>query len=445
MKKLLKLVLALAMVLGLTACGGGKSGTTTVEVWHTFTEGQEKLLEEIAAEFTAANEGVEVKVINTGSPDDFKGKVTDSVANGVGTNVIFDFASYATTFDIEGQSYLLDLEKYWGDWDYKAELSSLGLYEEATNFSDGKLHVAPVYTAGALLFSNEAIYEACGVKVPTTWDEMKTAAKTIYEKTGIVGLALDSPSDFIQLLIYQANGGQIVDLENNKVAFNTAEVQKWLEWWAEGVQEGYFVFKAIDAGGYCSADINNAAVASYIGSSAGIPYLNFDGKTFVSKVTDAETQIFSDSALLEGKTAKLVANRVPMMDPNDQYGQAGIIWTRSAIGFNSGNEAENQAAANFIKYFVEQNERWVIELNANTPYKAVEESATYQAHVAGDKALTALAAQVPVSFVAPNHAAASEMREEFKTLCQGVLAKGYDAATALKTAADKIQAAWDKK
>lgn len=444
MKKLLKLVLALAMVLGLTACGGGNSGTTTVEIWHTFTEGQEKLLEEIAAEFTAANEGVEVKVINTGSPDDFKGKVTDSVANGVGPNVIFDFASYATTFDIEGQNYLLDLEAYWGDWDYKSTLSSLGLYEEGTNFSDGKLHVAPVYTAGALLFSNEAIYEACGVSVPTTWDEMKTAAKTIYEKTGIVGLALDSPSDFIQLLVYQCNGGKMIDLENNKVAFNTAEVQKWLEWWAEGVQEGYFVFKAIDAGGYCSADINNAAVASYIGSSAGIPYLNFDGKTFVKELTDANTQIFTSSDLLAGKTAKLVANRVPMMDANDEYGKAGIIWTRSAIAFNTGNEAENQAAANFVKYFVEQNERWVIELNANTPYKAVEESATYQAHVAGDKALTALAEQVPVSFVAPNFQGVSEWREEAKTLAQGVLAADYDAATALKNAADKVQAAMDK-
>ncbi|MBR5795315.1 MAG: extracellular solute-binding protein [Erysipelotrichaceae bacterium] len=444
MKKLVKLVLALAMVLGLTACGGGKTSGVTVEVWHTFTEGQEKLLETIADEFEAANAGVTVNVINTGSPDDFKGKVTDSVANGVGPNVIFDFASYATTFDIEGQNYLLDLEKYWGNWDYKGALSSAGLYEEATNFSDGKLHVAPVYTAGALLFSNEAIYEACGVKVPTTWDEMKTAAKTIYEKTGIVGLALDSPSDFMQLLIYQANGGQIVDLENNKVAFNTAEVEKWLEWWAEGVQEGYFVFKAIDAGGYCSADINNAAVASYIGSSAGIPYLNFDGKTFVTELTDAETQIFTTSKLLEGKTAKLVANRVPMMDPNDEYGKAGIIWTRSAIGFNSGNEDENQAAADFIKFFVEQNERWVIELNANTPYKAVEESATYQAHVAGDKALTALAEQVPVSFVAPNFQGVSEMREEAKTLAQGVLAAGWNAKTALQTAADKVQAAMDK-
>lgn len=444
MKKLFTLLLTLVLAASLVACGSSKSNGTTISIWHTFTEGQEKLLNTIADEFEAANEGITVEVINTGSPDDFKGKVTDSVANGVGPNVIFDFASYATTFDIEGQNYLLDFQKYWGDWDYESTLSSAGLYEEATNFSDGKLHVAPVYTAGMLLFSNEAIYEAAGVEIPTTWEEMKTASKAIYEKTGIVGLALDSPSDFIQLLIYQSNGGKIVDLENNTVAFNTKEVQEVLEWWAEGVQEGYFVFKAIDAGGYCSADINNAAVASYLGSSAGIPYLNFDGKTFVSELTDAETQIFTSSELLAGKTAKLTVNRVPMLNADDTYGQAGIIWTRSAIGFNTGDEAENQAAADFVKYFVEQNERWVIELNANTPYKAVEESDTYKAHVAGDKALTALATQVPVSFVAPNFQGVSEMREEAKALAQGVLAEGYDAATALQTSADKVQAAMNK-
>ena len=42
MKKLFKLVLALAMVLGLAACGGNKtSKEATIEIWHTFTEGQE--------------------------------------------------------------------------------------------------------------------------------------------------------------------------------------------------------------------------------------------------------------------------------------------------------------------------------------------------------------------------------------------------------------------
>ena len=125
MKKIAKLMLALMMVLSLVACGNNNStstGKTTIEVWHTFTEGQEALLNTIAEEFMAANEGVTVDVINTGSPNEFQGKVTDSVSNGVGPNLLFEYGSYAKSF--EGTDFLLNVEDYWGDYDYKSTLLS---------------------------------------------------------------------------------------------------------------------------------------------------------------------------------------------------------------------------------------------------------------------------------------------------------------------------------
>ena len=237
---------------------------------------------------------------------------------------------------------------------------------------------------------------------------IRTASKTIYDKLGVPGYVLDSPSDFMQLLIYQANGGKLVDLEKNEVAFNNEEVLKWLQWWEKGVKAGYFqTGPSVD---YCSSDINNGLVASYTGSSAGIPYLTVENLTVA---------------------------RVPMMSTAETE-NAGIIWTRGAIGFNTGNEAENQATADFVKYFIENNERWVIELNGNTPYKAVEESATYQAHAAADKALNALNDQVPYSFIAPAFSAATQLRTELETLLKGAAGADYDAKTALQTAYDNV-------
>ena len=412
MKKLLKLAIALMMVLSVTACGGSKqeTGNAEIEIWHTFTKGQEELLNTLANEFMAANEGITVKVVNTGSSGEFQGKVTDSVINGVGPNLIFEYASYAKSFDIEGVNYLLSFEDYW-DFDFRSTLSSDTYYKEGTNFSDGKLHVAPVYTAGMLLFCNQDLFDQAGVAIPTTWEELTTASKTIYDKLGVPGYVLDSPSDFMQLLIYQSNGGTLVDLDKNQVAFNNAEVLKWLQWWEEGVKAGYFqTGPSVD---YCSSDINNGLVASYTGSSAGIPYLT---------------------------VKNLTVTRVPMMSTAETE-NAGIIWTRGAIGFNTGNEAENQATADFVKFFVEQNERWVIELNANSPYKAVLESPTYQAHVANDKALTALAEQIPVSFVAPVFTGVTEMRNELGTLIKGVANKDFNAKNALQQVADNVNKA----
>ena len=60
MKKLFKLMLAGFMAVSLCACGGKKISTkgATIEIWHTFTEGQEELLETLAQEYMDANEGV---------------------------------------------------------------------------------------------------------------------------------------------------------------------------------------------------------------------------------------------------------------------------------------------------------------------------------------------------------------------------------------------------
>ena len=412
MKKLFKLMLAGLMAVSLAACGKTGSKETTIQIWHTFTEGQEKLLNEIAQEYMDAHEGAKIEVHNTGAAKEFQVKVTQSVAEGVGPNLIFEYSSFARSF--ESGNYLLDFESYWGaDYDYASTLSGKELYVEATNFADGKLHIVPVYTAGALLFSNQDIYDQYGQKVPTTWDELKESSKAIYEKSGgkVVGISFDSLTDFAQLLSYQCNNGAIVDLENNTPAFNTDEMLKWVEWWAEGVKAGYFQVAAQAADGYNSGDINNGLIASYVGSSAGMPYL---------------------------KVANLTVTRVPAMAYDGTSKQAGVIWTRGAIGFDKGDEAQNKLTADFVKYFIEQNERWVIELNGNTPYKAVEQSATYQAHASADKALNALNDQVPYSFIAPAFSAATQLRTELETLLKGAAGADYDAKTALQTAYDNV-------
>lgn len=419
MKKLLLMLLSIAMVCTLSACSKNDSANTnedgekpvTISIWHTFTEGQEELLNTIANEYMDDHSNVTIEVVNTGAASEYQGKVTDSVINGVGPNLIFEFSTFAKSFDIEGADYLLSFEDYW-DFDYKATLDSEGLYEEATNFSDGKLHIVPVYTAGAVLFCNQDIYDEAGVAIPTTWDEVKEASKTIYEKTGVVGLSLDSLADFEQLLIYQCNGGKIVDLDNKQALFNNANVLKWLQWWEEGVDEGYFQVAAQAADGYNSSDINNGLVASYIGSSAGLPYLTVKNLTVV---------------------------RVPMISEKD-IENAGIIWTRGAIGFDTGDEAENAATADFVKYFISQNERWVLELNANTPYKDVAASSSYQQHVASDKALSALADQIPYSFVAPVFTGATEMRNEITAMMKAAADPNFDAQAALENCANNVNA-----
>ena len=415
MKKLIKLMLALTMAAGLAACGSKapvEEEATTITIWHTFTEESEKLLEQIADDFEAEHENITVDVKGGYDQKTFESVVTDAVTNGVGPNLIFNFATFAKNFD--GYDKLISFDDYW-DFNY-ADITSAGIYDEATNFSDGKVHVVPVYTAGPVLFVNKTIYDECGVSIPTTWDEVKTASKTIYEKKGVVGLSIDSLADFAQLLIYQTHQGQIADLEKNEVIWNDEETLKWVEWWAEGVNEGYFQVAAQGADGYNSGDINSGLIASYIGSSAGIPYLD-----------------------LSGINGELACARVPMVSEAD-YENAGLIWNRSAIGFK-GTEAQNKAVADFVEYFIGRNAEWVKVLNANSPYTEVQEDKDYQEFVKSDIALTALEAQTPYSFVAPVFTGSTEMRTQLQELFKGPADPSFDAKTALQNAADKTNAA----
>jgi len=426
MKKLFKLALAMMLVFGMAACGTGNGGTDTpagdepkevkFAIWHTFTKAQETMLQDFAAEYMAAHEGVTIDVIGGYDYATFEGTVSDAVTNGVGPQVIFNYSSFAKNFD--GYDMLLPVEEY---WDFKlSDVTSANYVEEASAFDDGKVYAVPMQTTGPLLFVNKTIYDELGLTIPRTWDELKANSKKIYEEKGIVGFAVDSATDFAQVLILQTHDGEYVDLANKKVVWNDSELTTWVEWWAEGVREGYFQLKAQSADGYNSGDINSGILASYIGSSAGLPYLGGQG-------ADA--------------TWELAVTTIPVID---EESVEVVNWNRSAIGFKTGDEATDAAIADFIAYLITQNGRWVQILNAYSPYYAVQEDADYQNFVSNDLALTALGKQLVNGIVPPTFSGANQVRTELDTMMKGVLNEGWTAEQAVNTAATNAEAAMNE-
>ena len=118
MKKLFKLALAMMLVLGMAACGTGNGGADTpagdepkevkFAIWHTFTKAQETMLQDFAAEYMAAHEGVTIDVIGGYDYATFEGTVSDAVTNGVGPQVIFNYSSFAKNFDGYDNSSVLE-------------------------------------------------------------------------------------------------------------------------------------------------------------------------------------------------------------------------------------------------------------------------------------------------------------------------------------------------
>ena len=402
MKKLFKIALVALMAFTMFACGNqGSTGEQTVTWWHTFTGDQKETLEAIIEEFNAANEGKIKVVAESQEIEGFTQKVYESVGNGVGPDIIFNYASEAASYVEDG--LVVDFSKYLSV-DYST-LVGAGIYEEATGFDGGGLHIIPVVTTGPIFFYNKTIYDRNGLEAPKTWEEVSNCAKVIYDNEGIAGFSSDSLVDMYHAIMMQ-NGIEYINVDTKSIGFNTPEMVSWVEWFADSVKYGAFSL-APQSGNYFSEDMNAGILASYVGSSAGLPYLT----------------------LPEGH--ELAAVALPQSGTETNWAPA---WNRGAIVFTSNKDRE-AAAVKFVEFFINEtnNTRWAISMSAFSPYFATQENEDYKAYVAGNISLVALAGQIEFSGVLSTPVGSSSVRAQIEELIKKV-STGTDVNEALNNA-----------
>ncbi|MDO5300044.1 MAG: extracellular solute-binding protein [Clostridia bacterium] len=344
MRKIVALMAAAVMLFALCASA---SAATQVTIWHTFTDAQQAALEKFAAGFNASQDEYEV-IVESQTYSGFLDSVYNAVANGVGPNIIINYASTAADYVKDG--LVVDLSQYVFD----EEIGMADIYEtlpdaikdETVGFEDGGMYALPAVTTGPILFYNKTLYDELGLTPPTTWEELAEQAKVIYEAKGIPGFACDSLTDMMQALMMQSGSGYI-DTENECVLFNTESAIAWLDWFGQNVQAGYFQLNPQQD--YFSTDFNAGLVASYLGSCAGDPYIIPDG--------------------FEYDVAPMVNSIDVAWFPS---------WNRGPIVFNK-DEASNKGAYMFVKYFLtpEVNAEWAQAMNALSPYGSTQESEAY--------------------------------------------------------------------
>ncbi len=333
---------------------GGGGAKTKVSIWHTFTEGQEAYLQQAVEAFNAQSDSAQVELLQQPYAD-FLNNVYNAVVGGIGPDIIFNYASEAAQYVKGGQ--LADLGQYIYDDElgiegFDAALTQGVLEGEVLGFEDGLIHYVPAYTTGPILFYNKTLFDELGLDVPTNWAEMEAAARKIHEEKGIAGLGTDSLTDTLQMLIMETDGAGYIDVANKQVLFDTPEVRTKVQWLVDLAREGVFAVKS--SGDYFSVDFNSGIIGSYIGSSAGFPYITPDGFEFAMAPMPAATWYPS--------------------------------WNRGPIVFYYNDDARAQAAYEFIKYFIsaEVNAGWAEAVTALAPYGWTRELPAYQEYVGRD-------------------------------------------------------------
>ena len=250
-------------------------------------------------------------------------------------------------------------------------------------------------------FYNKTMFDKYGLEAPKTWTELAECSKIIHEKEGIPGFGTDSLVDTYQCLIMQAGSGYI-DEDGNYAIDETIAKEK-LNWFADLVKSGDFRLVGEDV--FFSGPFGSQAVASYIGSSAGVSYVE----------------------LAVNDTFEIGCVPIP---------QEGPVRYISSWGNNfaclSTDEDHARGAYMFLKFLTstENIVQWAEAFGTVPIYKEARESAEFQQFAETNIAVKALTEEADDIGMLASVPGAAAMRTEIDKMVQSVALNVSDADTA---------------
>ena len=419
MKKLFKALIVVLAAFMLVACAGNGGGgsdkpaeKTQITFWHTLTEHDEEMVQEIVDKFNASQDQYEVVQL-TQPLDGFEAKVYEAVTNGTGPSLVWLYPGTATEYVDEGFS--LDFGQYLTDAEYKDRVSD-GVYAASTDYSDGKLHALVCTLTGSIMFYNKELLEKYNLEIPQTWDDLYNACKTVVdgekaEGNDIIGFGPDSV-DVVGIDVLYQLGLAYIDDNNTANDWTNEKFVEWIDWWKAAEAEGYF--KLVDDAGYHSGPFGNVQYFSYMGSSAGMNYITPNGFT-------------------------IVTGPVPQVEGGRKYNE---LTARALVGFTK-DETTDAGAAAFASYFTqaENNLPFCQKYSASTPFKDVETSSVYKEYFDGSVAQQAFASMLDYMYARKAVVGQTACKEAIMQALRTAIIAGEDTLTALTAAQTQANAA----
>ncbi|GKQ33658.1 extracellular solute-binding protein [Streptomyces sp. A012304] len=257
--------LVASLALAATACGGSDNGDSadgpvTITWWDTSNATNEApTYQALVKEFEAANKDIKVKYVNV--PFDQAQNKFDTAAGSKGAPDVLRsevgwtpaFAKKGFFLPLDGTEALADQAKF------KSNLVEQAKYE-------GKTYGVPFVTDTLALVYNKALFAKAGItEAPKTWDDLKKAAATIKDKTGVDGYWGSTQAYYAQSFLY-GEGTDTVDVDAKKITVNSAQAKKAYGTWL-GLFDGKGLHKAdttADAYAHIQDAFVNGKVASIV-------------------------------------------------------------------------------------------------------------------------------------------------------------------------------------
>ena len=173
--------------------GGYDGSEVTIKFYHTMGANLQAVLNLYIEEFNKLYPNIHIESTSVGGYDDVRDQISTEITVGNQPNIaycypdhvaLYNLAKAVTTLDnlidstvtvtrADGTTEPLGLTQAQKD-DFIA-----GYYNEGKQFGDGAMYTMPLSKSTEVLYYNKTFFDANGLTVPTTWDELADVSAKI--------------------------------------------------------------------------------------------------------------------------------------------------------------------------------------------------------------------------------------------------------------------------
>ena len=173
--------------------GGYDGSDVTITFYHTMGTNLNTVLDEYIKEFNQLYPNIHVQWTQVGSYDDVRDQVSTEIVVGSQPNLAYCYPDHVALYNLAGAvatlDNLIDSTIVQTRADGSTEILGLtpeqkadfieGYYNEGKQFGDGLMYTMPLSKSTEVLYYNKTFFDANGIQVPTTWEEMEQVCAQI--------------------------------------------------------------------------------------------------------------------------------------------------------------------------------------------------------------------------------------------------------------------------
>ena len=302
-KKILAVLLALTLLatgIVMTSCtpGGSKVASNfevpevgydgsdvTITFYHTMGSNLNSVLELYIAEFNKLYPNIHIEASQVGGYDDVRDQVSKEITVGNQPNIAYCYPDHVALYNLAKAVVTLDsliesdikvtradgTTEVLGLTDEQKADFIEGYYNEGKQFGDGLMYTMPFSKSTEVLYYNKTFFEANGLQVPKTWDELEALCAKIKDiDPNSIPLGYDSESNWF-ITMCEQYGSDYTSASGDHFLFNNETNRGFVKEFREWYQNGYLTTQKL-YGNYTSGlFVSTTGTRSYmsIGSSAG--------------------------------------------------------------------------------------------------------------------------------------------------------------------------------